>query len=129
MRASDGEHYAGYVTVSTLPAAWPATFAPLFEGTRTLCMPFPSPPPGTTALSPVVVEVLEAWRHKQNVLLYGPPGTGKTHAMSQLRELLSGPAPGAAGPPVVVFDPTNQANPWSTVTAALPFPLPWHTSG
>lgn len=117
-----GDYYAGFTRGTIMPESWTASV-----GLEVLFNP-ESPgglfaPPSVAAVPEIpqaVHRILEAWKRQPNVLLYGPTGTGKTHTMSILWQLLGS----CNGPPMVMLDTEDSANPFRRVTPRLPFPLP-----
>ncbi len=85
VKTLDGNYFGGFFNQDALPDSWSRikileeifnshNSANLFE---------------LNTIDKKLVNILNAWSTKPNILLYGPPGTGKTYLMNKAWEILS----------------------------------------
>ncbi|MFA6192995.1 MAG: AAA family ATPase [Sulfurimonas sp.] len=121
VKTTEGNYYAGYVNQSAIPNYWPQVRAlqTLFNVRSTAILHMTD-----LCDNSMVLEIINTWKHKPNVLLYGPPGTGKTHTMNALWKALRD----EEDIECISLDSTNSNNPFVMESIPLPFERPVITS-
>lgn len=117
LKMADGNYFAGYINTSAIPTAWPkmsalqAIFDVAYADILTM---------SELCDNSMLLEIINTWHHKPNVLLYGPPGTGKTHTMNALWQMLSN----GENVECISLNSDDLSNPFHMASLPLPFEGP-----